>query len=71
MTNRKLLEDKIVQAGVKKGFLAERIGVSRSTFSALLRNESEFKASQISTLCELLNIKDEELNAIFFAHSGA
>ena len=68
MTNRKLLEDKINEKGLKKGFLAEKLGVSRTTFCALLRNETEFKASQIRTLCELLDIQDDEtLKAIFFA----
>lgn len=67
MTNTKLLKEKIRQSGLKNGYLAERLGVSRTTFCALLRNESEFKASQIKTLCELLGIKDDEtLKAIFF-----
>jgi transcriptional regulator with XRE-family HTH domain len=72
VTNRELLEEKINQKGLKKGFLAEKIGVSRATFSALLRNESEFKVSQIRTLCELLGIDDDEtMKAIFFAPDGA
>ncbi len=72
MTNRKLLEDKIMQKGLKKSYLAKQIGVSRSTFCALLQNKSEFRASQIATLCKLLDIKDDEtMKAIFFAQSGA
>lgn len=72
MTNIQLLEDKIRQSGMKKGFLAEKLGVSRTTFSALLRNETEFKASQIRMLCDLLGIKDDEtVKAIFFAQNGA
>lgn len=72
MTNIQLLEDKIRQSGMKKGFLAEKLGVSRTTFSALLRNETEFKASQIRMLCDLLGIKDDEtMKAIFFAQNGA
>ena len=72
MTNTKLLEDKIRQSGLKKGFLAEKLGVSRGTFCAMVNNSSEFKASQIRDLCELLGIEDDEtLRAIFFAPSGA
>lgn len=72
MTNTRLLEEAIRRAGVKKGFLAERIGVSRATFCALLRNETEFKASQIRVLCEILGIQDPaEMEAIFFAPGGA
>ena len=72
MTDRKLLEDRIKQKGLKKGFLAEKLGVSRTTFCALLRNETEFKVSQIQTLCELLDIQDDEtMKSIFFAQLGA
>ena len=72
MTNTTLLEDKIRQSGLKKGFLAEKLGVSRGTFCALLNNNAEFKANQIRVLCELLGIEDDEtLRAIFFAPNGA
>lgn len=71
MTNRKLLEEKIAQKGLKKIFVAKKIGVSRTTFCALLRNEAEFKASQIRELCELLDLDDETMYAIFFAPGGA
>lgn len=68
MVNRKLLEEKIKQKGLKKSFIAESIGVSRSTFSSLLSNKTEFKASQIRALCKLLDIEDcETMTAIFFA----
>lgn len=72
MTNTKLLEDKIRQSGLKKGYLAERLGISRTTLCTLLRNESEFKTSQIKILCDVLDIKDDEtMKAIFFAENGA
>ena len=72
MTNTKLLEEKIRQSGLKKGYLADRLGVSRTTFHTLLRNQSNFKVSQIKTLCDILGITDDEtLKAIFFADNGA
>lgn len=72
MVDSKKLEEKIHQSGLKKGYLAERLGVSRATFSALLNNKSEFRVSQIRTLCEILGIHDDEtLRAIFFAQLGA
>lgn len=68
MTNIDLLEDKIHASGLKKGYIAEKIGVSPSTFSALLSNKAEFKARQIKEICKILNIKDNaEIRAIFFA----
>lgn len=72
MTNTILLEEAIRRRGVKKGFLAERLGVSRTTFRALISNGAEFKASQIRVLCEILQIDDPaEMEAIFFAPGGA
>lgn len=68
MTNTELLEEKIRESGLKKSFIAEKIGVSRATLCALLSAKSEFKASQIRTLCELLDIEDDAtMKAIFFA----
>ena len=68
MTNVKLLEDKIRKSGLKKGYLAEQIGVSRGTFQALIANRAEFKTSQVVVLCKLLGITDDEtIKAIFFA----
>lgn len=67
MTNIDMLEDKIYLSGLKKGYIAAKIGVSPSTFSALLNNKSEFKASQIRDICTVLNITDDaEIKAIFF-----
>ena len=67
MTNIQMLEEKIQQSGLKKAYIAKKIGVTPSTFSALLNNKSEFKASQIRTICSVLNIQDDaEIKAIFF-----
>ena len=67
MTNVKLLKKKIQLSGLKKSYIAMKLGVTPSTFSALLNNKSEFKASHIKVLCEILDIKDyAEVRAIFF-----
>lgn len=68
MVDTKKLEQMIRKSGLKKGYLAEQLGVSRATFCALLNNRTEFRASQIRTLCEILGIHDDEtLRVIFFA----
>ena len=72
MTNIDLLEDKIYESGLKKGYIAAKIGVSPSTFTALLNNKTEFKARQIRAICEVLDIRDDaEIRAIFFGDNGA
>ena len=72
VTNVKLLEEWIQKSGLKKGYLAKQIGVSRGTFLALTTNKKEFKTSHLGALCKLLGIKDDEtVRAIFFDPRGA
>ena len=69
MTNTELLEKKIKDSGYKKSYIAKAIGL-KSAFGLAkkIKNESEFKASEISALCDLLKIESvEEREAIFFA----
>jgi hypothetical protein len=71
MTNTELLERAIKDSGLKKVFLAEKIGLTPAGFYNCLNNRAEFKASQINALCELLGIKDlATKEAIFFANLG-
>ena len=68
VTNVQLLEEKIQQSGLKKGFIAEKIGVTPNTLTALLNNKAEFRVSHIRAICEVLNITDDaEIKSIFFA----
>lgn len=71
MTNKELLEQAIRDSGLKKVFLAEKIGLTPAGFYNCLNNRAEFKASQINTLCDLLGITDlSTKEAIFFASGG-
>ena len=70
MTNTELLEKKIHDSGYKRNYIAKAIGL-KSAFglSKKIKNESEFKASEINALCNLLKIESvEEKEAIFFAN---
>ena len=71
MTNTKKLEAKIKESGLKKSYLAEKLGVSKQTFRNLCVNKSEFTAAQIQILCQEMNIGLAEMKAIFFAQLGA
>lgn len=72
MNNTELLEKKIAESGKKKGYLAEKVGLSRAGFRNCLINKAEFKATQIDVLCAELEITSlEEKNVIFFAKSGS
>ena len=67
MTNTKMLEAAIALSGLPKNVIAEKIGISRSAFFKKMRNESEFKATEIVKLQEILALTAEERNRIFFA----
>ena len=67
MTDKEKLMGKISESGIKLGFLCEQLGICRFTFSRKLANLSEFTASEIVKLTELLHLTPEERDAIFFA----
>ena len=67
MTNTPLLEEYIQKSGYKKSYIAKALGLSRYGFILKCSNKAEFKASEIETLCNLLNISTTDRMAIFFA----
>ena len=67
MTNTELLEKRIAESGYKKSFIASKIGKSTYALSLKINNKNEFKASEITILCDLLGIEDQERMSIFFA----
>ncbi len=68
MTNTEYLEEIIEASGLKKGYIAEKLGISRYGLSNKIANKNEFKASEINSLCEILNIsKSTEKERLFFA----
>ena len=67
MTNTSLLEQYIERSGYKKSFLARQLGLTAYGFSRKVSNKSEFKGSEMDTLCKLLKIDVNDRMAIFFA----
>lgn len=70
MTNTELLEEKIAASGYKKSYIAKAIGLkSAYGLAKKIRNENEFKASEIDILCRILKIDSlDEKEQIFFAN---
>ena len=56
MGNPQYLEECIVASGKKKGYLADRIGITRQTFAKKCKNPSSFTNLQANILCEELNV---------------
>lgn len=67
MTDTERVEKIIKERGLKKKFVARELGLTPYGFALKLRNESEFKASEITKLCAVLGIDSaEEMEQIFF-----
>lgn len=67
MTNTSLLIEYIEKSGYKRSHIAKCMGLNSYTLAMKINNESEFKASEINTLCELMSIDTDARMAIFFA----
>ena len=68
MTDTERLKEVIQKSGLKMQYLAKQLNLSNFGFSNKVNNVTEFKASEIDTLCELLQIKAlSEKERIFFA----
>lgn len=56
MGNPQYLDEMIALSGKKKGYLAERLGITRPTFSKKCKNPETFTNLQTDILCDELNI---------------
>jgi DNA-binding phage protein len=65
MTDTKALKDAIENSGIPISFLARKLGITRESFYNKLKNETEFKASEIATLSNLLRLSYDQTNHIF------
>lgn len=69
MTNTSLLRKKIDESGYKLCFIASKLGITYQGFLKKINNETEFKASEMQILRELLNLTDAEFEQIFFTNN--
>lgn len=68
MTNTKMLEKKIQESGLLRSAILNKMGIkSYATLRAKIENDSEFTASEMDKLCDILNINKSQRGAIFFA----
>lgn len=68
MTDTKELLKVIEESGLRKGFIAEKLGITTYSFQKKVENKTQFKAGEIKILCEILGINSlEEKERIFFA----
>ena len=68
MTNTVLLKEKIAKKGLKMGYVAQYIGLSRMGLYNKVNNRRPFNQFEIERLCDVLQITSwKEKEALFFA----
>lgn len=65
MTDSKRLKARIKESGLKKVFIAQKLGITYQGYSKKENGKSEFLASEILTLKELLCLSNKEVSEIF------
>ena len=68
MTDSEALNKVIENSGLKLTFIARALKLSREGFYKKLNNQTEFKASEIVKMQEILNLSNEQRDKIFFSN---
>ena len=67
MTDTMALRNAVEKSGLKYGRIALEMGITSYTLQKKVENKTEFKASEIVKLSDLLSLTDAERSSIFFA----
>lgn len=67
MTDMERLKKIIIESGVKKSFIAKKLGITRTALDKKLETGSDFKAFQMFILADILHLSDQETREIFFS----
>ena len=59
------LKQVIDASGLRKGFIVEKLGITRQGFYKKETGQSDFTASEVAIMKELLRLSDRETSAIF------
>ena len=68
MTDSEALSKAIENSGLKLTFIANKLELSREGFYKKLNNQTEFKASEIVKLQDILNLSNKERDKISFTN---
>ena len=67
MVDTQLLEKLITDSGLKKSYLADKLGISIQSLRLRIQNKYDFRSNEVTTLCQELNItKLTDKEKIFF-----
>jgi len=68
LTNSNELRAAITRKGMTQEQVAEALGITTATLNYKINNKREFKTSEVKALVDLLEIKKEDIDKIFFAN---
>lgn len=66
MTDKNLLRSAMFAKGFNGETLAEKLGLSRQSFSYKLNGKRPFTTEEIGVICDLLELTPEQVMMIFF-----
>lgn len=66
MTATEKIRELISSKGLKLNFVANELGISPYALALKLNNQNEFKSSEISIMCQLLDITDLKQKEVLF-----
>ena len=67
MTDSTRLKDLVKSSGLKKTFIAEKLGLSYQGYLKKENGDSDFMATEISILKDLLRLSNKEVSEIFLS----
>jgi hypothetical protein len=56
LVDTQYLEQLIHESGLKKNYLSDKLGISRTYFRMKLSNKADFNSSEVDLLCKELSI---------------
>jgi len=65
--NYELLNERIRESGMTMIAIAKKLGILRETLYSRLNGKTEFKASEILKISQVLNLSNVDRDRIFFA----
>lgn len=65
--NLEYLNGRIAMSKIPITAIAEKMAISRQSLYLKMKGEREFKSSEVTKLCEILRLTEEERSLVFFA----
>lgn len=67
MVDTTKLSDSFKKSGLKNGYISRRLNISCNSLANKINNRTEFKASELTALQDILNLPNDKFFEIFFA----